>query len=204
MTLGAGALVAPATHAATADSFRGGCAFYAEPTTGDSWSGAIYDVSATFDAAGLPESATVTCWLMDAGVEVPGTRHSFGDLDGVQGVQAGAHSIAYTAGKDDRIGECTMVQWADGSTDTECPVETDEQIPGQVVWDTYGLVTGAALGVACSDTVDACAVLCPTLASISGTYGRVTIGPDGDVYLMTDFKPRYYRMLDCAPYGNPF
>jgi hypothetical protein len=203
MTLMAGAAVTPATHAASADSIRGGCGYDVEPTTGDSWSGVIFDVSATSDAAGLPESATVTCWLTVNGVEAPSTRHSYGDVGGVRGVQAGAHSFAYNAGPEDNIGLCSTVQWADGSTDSECPAITSLEFPPQVVWDTYDTVSAAGQGAACDGSVNTCAVFCPVLASVSGTYGRVTIGPDGDVYL-TAFNPPYHRVLDCAPYGNPY
>ena len=205
LTLGAALVVAPATHAATGamGSIHGGCAYHAEPTTGNSWSGVIYDVSATFDAAGQPESAIVTCWLEIYGVEVAGTRHSYGDIPGVHGVQAGAHSFAYNAGPEDEIIPCRTVQWADGITDTECFQVSQVAIPPQVTWDLFDELTGDGHAV-CGTAVDACAVLCPLLPSVSGTYWRVTIGPDGDVYLLEPGLTAYHRVLDCAPYGNPY
>jgi hypothetical protein len=207
VALVAGGSVAPATHAATADSIRGGCGFYAEPTTGDSWSGLTYDVSATFDATGQPKAATVTCWLEVNGVEAPGSRHSYGDIGGgagVGGVQAGAHSFAYNAQPEDIVVECTAVQWADGSSESECPAVTELEIPPQGVWDVFETVASAGRDTLCAGSVDACAAICPALASVDGTYGRLTIGPDGDVYLMTPFLPPYRRVLDCAPVGNPY
>jgi len=204
LILVAGASVEPVTHAASAGSIRGGCGYHAEPTTGDSWSGAIYDVSATFDSTGMPESAVVTCWLTVNGVEAPGTRHSYGDLGGVRGVQAGAHSFAYNAGPEDEIGFCIAVAWADGSTDSECPAVQLIEIPPAAVWDVYETLAAAGRDASCDGSIDTCAVLCPALGSVDGTYGRLTIGPDGDVYLMTPFLPPYHRVLDCAPYGNSY
>lgn len=193
--LGIGALTAPAGHAANADVIHGGCGFdtYLNATlTGGQYEGVIYDASVTTtgDAQPLPIGATVTCWIDLDGVEVPGTRHSYGSLLGATNVQAGADPIVVPANDSQWMLECESVVFADGTTqDDGCPAP-DQNLPPQAVIDVLNAAFGAA------DEV-----LCPQLAKLAGSYpGGITIGSDGDVYGQPDplgLGPLY----DCPPWG---
>jgi len=197
----AAAVVAPAAQANSADTALGGCFVYEQPTFGSTYAGVIGDLSATFDTAAVPIGAAVSCWIEVNGVEAPGTRHAYGDIAGVPGVQAGKDSLTYSADPNDFVVICEHVDYADGTSsnpDLDCPVDASPEIPAREVWDFYEATMYGGRDAVCGDSVDACQALCPVLASMAGTYNRLTIGPDGDVYLaFPGFVPPYRRVFDC-------
>jgi hypothetical protein len=198
VTLGVSAVVAPVASASPADTVRDGCFYSSEPVVGRAYAGVIGDLSLTFDGSGAPTGAHVTCWLTVNGVEAPGTRHTYGDVAGVPGVQAGADTISYDASPTDTVSECMVVVFADNTTTgAVCFVDTSIEYPPQAVWDFYESMHDGARDAACGDSVNACDVLCPPLASVAGTYSVLTIGPDGDVYVLTPFKPAFRKFVDC-------
>ena len=101
--LGASMLGAPTAHAGNPDVFRGDC-FYdtieGPPNTGDAaYVGVIGDrsITTTGDFPPTPIGATVTCWIEINGAVAPGTTHSYGDIAGIPGVQAGADLVTLSA-----------------------------------------------------------------------------------------------------------
>jgi hypothetical protein len=201
--LGASALVAPASQAATAHDIRGGCGFDSvEVTTGGGYAGVIYDVSVT-TVGGLgtaPIGATVSCWIAINGDAAPGTRHSYGDV-GVPGIQAGADPISFTALRYDDVAECMSVVYADNTSTTDCPPIDPIQIPPQEILDLLNLIEHAAQSAVCSDGHDVvCALVCPQLQRLAGDYGPVTITADGDVVVVDQRAFEYNPVFDCPPY----
>jgi hypothetical protein len=199
LALGVTVLVAPSSaDAAAADVIHGGCGFNTneqhDVTNGQNV-GIIYDLSVTTtgDTPPLPIDATVSCWIVVNGVEAPGTRFSYSGA----GVQAGADRISFASTDADVVDECRSVAFADGTTDTQCPVFVDETFPPRTVIDlvnsTFGLVNDAFVSF-----VDP--VVCPVLLKLSGTYGPVTIGADGDVYIPDPFALFDGPAFDCPPY----
>lgn len=184
-TLGATGLAVPAAHAASPDVIHGGCAYTADDDTNnlssapDKKVGVIYDVSATTDATGAPIAATVTCWLDVNGSEAPGTRFSYSGT----GVQAGANPVTFTASYDaSRVDLCYSVLFGDNTRTGECIATTDEKIPAQVFWDALDVASAAG---------------CLVLPLLPGTYGPVTIGPDGDVYLTDPLDVGFNPIYNC-------
>lgn len=197
LSLCVGALaLPPAANAVTADVIHGGCGYNTDQNatlTGGQNAGTIYDLSVTTtgDTPPRPIDATVSCWITVNGVQAPGTRFSYSGA----GVQAGADHISFATTDGDRIDMCQSVAYADGTTDTQCPVPVDDSLPPQRVIDAlnnaFGLLNDALVSF-----VDP--VLCPVLVSLSGTYGPVTIAADGDVYVPDPLGligPAY----DCPP-----
>jgi len=206
LALGASALAVPAGGAATVHDTRGGCAFESvEVTTHGEQRGLMYELSVTTDGGigTAPIGATVTCWIDVNGIEAPGTRHTYGDLNG-PGVQAGADPISFTAHPHDFVNECQSVHYADGTTsdpDFDCPAIAPIGFPPQAILDFLNFVERTAQGAVCDDhQAAACALLCPELGMLAGDYGPVTIAPDGDVVVIDDEELDYNPVFDCPPY----
>ena len=108
----ASVVTAPAVAAAGGDTVVGGCGFVSDgnaAVTGpDTYTGVIWDLSATRDAAGLPTDATVSCQIRVNYVVAPATTYSYSGF----GVQAGADRITFTAGPDDFVDWCERVVFA--------------------------------------------------------------------------------------------
>ncbi|MDQ1700517.1 MAG: hypothetical protein QOG34_2380 [Frankiaceae bacterium] len=203
IAVGLGAITAvPGTaHAGASDTAQGGCGFISDDgARGDGvYTGVIYDLSVTTKRGipRIPTDATVNCWLDINWVEAPGTRFAYSGF----GVQAGADPVTYAAGPTDIVVECYSVEYADSTTESGCPADLMFRFPPQDVIelldDTFAFVNGP-LGDAFALTD---AVLCPALVKIPGTYGLVTIAPDGDVSIAAPLGLGpdlvYY---DCPPY----
>jgi len=184
-------LVVPvAAHAAAHDLILGGCGWEFEPSTSGAttWEGVIHDASATTDATGLPTAATVTCWAIVNGTEAPGTRFSYSGF----GVQSGVDRVSFTAAEGDWVDLCEQVTFADGTTQLHggCG-DPNFYLPPQAVIDVLDIVFNDL------DPLD-----CPALARLAGTYGPVTIAPDGDVYVADPLDLGLNPIYDCPPYGN--
>jgi hypothetical protein len=202
LALSTGAFVAPAGHAATPDTIKGGCFFNTvQVTTAGGYVGYIGDVSVTRDGSGLPTGATVSCWLAVNGVEAPGTRHTYGDMSSP--VQAGIDLTSYTISPYDDVAECEYVVYADNTTSsTDCPPIDTIEIPPQKVRDLLVAIERIAQGAICADgPADVCAIVCPQLQTLAGDYGPLTITPDGDVVLVDQYYIGYNPIFDCPPYG---
>jgi hypothetical protein len=159
-------LAGPPAHANSSDVVNGGCKYsttYGVPTAaGDMWSGvqAEQSTTTTGDATRQPIGATVTCWIEVDGVPAPGTTHSYGDVAGMTGTQAGASPVSVDDHGSDNVSACQSVAFADGTTTwTTCFIWGDVvQLPPQVVIDTVDAVVA---------TVDA--VVCPQLGGCSAS-----------------------------------
>jgi hypothetical protein len=197
----------PAVAATGGDTINGGCMFDvdAAPTVDGNgignpthFEGVVSDSSVTQDAAGLPTGATVTCKLQANSVDIPGTTFSYTGV----GVQAGADHVAFDVTPDESVFLCQRVVYADG-TDTgwnpcgpspcTCP---PPQLP--LMDQINALLT--AINDATIAYVDP--QVCPVLAANAGSYGPVTIMPDGDVYLVDPLNLGLSPAYDCPPYGN--
>ncbi|MDQ1685721.1 MAG: hypothetical protein QOC82_2458 [Frankiaceae bacterium] len=194
--------VAPVASAAGGDTIRGGCFFTSDEVvatneTGGNAIGAIGDQSFTQDAAGLPVDATVSCQIRFNDVPAPGTTFSYSGI----GVQAGVDTISFTIPPLSQESLCQRAVFADG-TDTgwnctlsfgcACPP------PADFVAALHALL--APVTDLLAPYVDPAA--CPVLAANAGSYGPVTIKPDGDVYLLDPLAPRLNPIYDCPPHGN--
>ena len=194
--------VAPAAGAAGGDTIQGGCFFVsneivAATETGGTVVGTIGDRSFTSDETGLPTDATVSCQLRYNDVPAPGTTFSYSGV----GVQAGVDRISFDSPPQYQEDLCQRVVFADG-TDTgwSCthPAECECTPPpnvGDILHALLPLVTDVL-----APYVDP--LVCPVLAANAGTYGPVTIKPDGDVYLLDPLAPRINPVYDCPPDGN--
>jgi len=206
LALGVSVLVAPAAHAANPDVFHGDC-FYDvvehPPATGDDlYTGVIGDRSRTTtgDFPPAPIGAIVTCWIEINGVVAPGTTHSYGDIAGIPGVQAGADPISVTAVAGDWWMLCHRVDFADGTTQSECESPVNIQIPPECPLGTCDLIgTINRLFIKVIDPV-----VCPALAQLAGSYpGGVTIDPTGDVSIPDPLGLGINPVYDCPPYIAP-
>jgi hypothetical protein len=202
IALGMSVLVAPVANASSADSIYGGC-FYDNVSNagpdGDQYVGVIGDLSVTTDGSGAPTAATVTCWIEVNGVEAPNTRFSYSG----SGAQAGTDQTSFTALSTDTVRECQWVSYADGTTSSEpdCPEPIDVVVPPPGTVDTVFRTIGPVLGlVLCAD--EPCAYVCPRLVPLAGSYGPVTIAPDGDVYVFDPLALGVNPIWDCPPYEN--
>jgi hypothetical protein len=205
LALGTTTLVAPAAHAASPDIVHGGCTYnYAgnatslsTPPPGELY-GYIGDLSATTTSSGTPIAATVTCWIDVNGVEAPGTRFGYAGT----GVQAGVNPITFTARNTDQIDICNSVLFGDNTTtDATCFAIDSIEIPPQVVWDALGTAFVVADEVeGCNASHDQCSAICAALPLFAGTYGPLTIGPDGDVDVTDPLGLGISRIYDCPPY----
>ena len=186
-----GAFVAPAAHAARPDVIHGGCFFdtVADPSTAGGQIGVIGDVSITRTGAipTVPIGATVSCWIEVDGVEALGTRFSYSGF----GVQAGVDRLSYAAADDQIVGGCESVTFADGTTQTyPCPQPLGPfYVPPQPVTELLGEFF---------DFADP--LVCTALSGAAGTYGPVTVRPDGDVYVLDPLSLGLNPLYDCPPY----
>jgi len=202
LAFGASAIVVPTAHAGSPDIVHGGCFFdtAAQPSTQPGGNvGVIGDLSVTTDASGKPMAATVSCWLDVNGVEAAGTRFSYAGTGG----QVGANPIQFFASNTDQIDLCTSVVFADNTTTgAECLVSDGPEIPPQVVWDEFDAVAGLIDAVeGCDASHQECSLLCPRLKLVAGSYGPLTIGPDGDVFVVDPLGLGLNPVYDCPPYG---
>lgn len=204
VAVGLSVLGAPSAGASGSHGINGGCGFSTTDVVGDAQVGAIYDVSVTTtgDVVPQPIGATVTCWIAVNGVEAPGTRHSYGDVLDVPGVQAGADVVSFTAGILDYVGLCQTVDYADGTSESECSIEVGPQFPPQVVWDLVDAVEQPVHDVACGGGPgDVCAAVCPATKLLAGRYGPILVTSDGDVYVGNLSDHELIAVYDCPPAG---
>lgn len=192
--LGLTAIGAPAAHA-TVGAIHGGCfllAAQAGSATSNVAEGVIGDVSVTQDSTGVPTAAQVTCWVQVDGVIDPDTQFTYSGT----GVQSGVNPIEFTASESDVVQLCEQVVAGTTST-TNCQFVTVNAVPPRPVRDTLNSI----LDVTDPFFLDWIQpVICPVLGELSGSYGVVTIGPDGDVSV-TDPPGSLPRPLyDCPPY----
>jgi len=183
--------LAPAASAAGGDTIHGGCFFDTDQqavVTNGAYTGVIGDKSLTQDASGLPADATVSCQIQVNGFPAPGTTFSYSGA----GAQAGVDRVSYAAAGTDWVALCQRVVYSDG-TDTGwgCLSPCECQLPPQVIIDLLNS-TFAVLD----------AQVCPVLVAAAGTYGPVTITPDGDVYVADPIGLGLNPLYDCPPYGN--
>jgi hypothetical protein len=93
--------------------------------------------------------------------------------------------IAFTA--TDNVSECEQVTFADGSTwdpGVFCPPLDGITLPPQIVTD---LINSGA---------------CPLFATLGaatggGVLGLLTVGPDGDLYVVNPTRTGYIKIYDC-------
>jgi hypothetical protein len=201
LVLGATVLAVPAAQAASPDIFHGGCTWSSDSRPGDPGEnlGYIGDLSTTTTPNGAPIAATVTCWLRVNGVEAAGTRFGYAGT----GAQAGVNPISFYASNTDEIDLCYSVLVADNTTiEDTCFAIDPIQIPPQVVWDTVDSVFALVDQVeGCNASHDECSAICPPLQLLAGTYGPLTIGPDGDVSVADPLGLGLNPVYDCPPYG---
>jgi hypothetical protein len=176
LALGGLVAAAPAASAAGAGTYHGGCAFDANSqavlTGPDVYDGVLFVRTLTTDSyvPPLPAAATVTCSLRVDGVEQNPSNHLV--VTG-SGVEVGAQRTTFTAGVGQIVQVCTTIHYLDlagAGDDMNCGEVTNSQVPPQQVIDTLDTVVGG---------VDHAS--CPVLAQHAGTYGPVTIAPDGSV-----------------------
>ena len=199
LAFGAVAGFVPAASAnAAGDLIQGGCGFITDDVgtlNGGNIEGVIYDASATLGPTGVPTGATVECW-----VAVNGVKQDSTDLVATGfGVQANAKQISFATSAGDIIEEIQCVTYADGTTEP-CtgPCTCDAQIPPQGVIDLYDAVS-ADVNRDKDAVVDP--VVCPLLVKLAGSYGPVTIAPDGDVYVPDPLDLFGGPVYDCPPYS---
>lgn len=194
------AVAIPTASAAGSDLIFGGCGFNTDEnatvTGPDTNTGVIYDHSATFDATGLPTSATVSCQIQVNDVAAPGTTVSYSGF----GLQAGANPISFTAAPDQSVSLCQRVVYGDG-TDTGwvCPMTDPCFSVGGCPPEALTLVEGI-VNNAFTSVIDP--ALCPVFAANAGDYGLVTINSDGDVDVADPLGLGLNPVYDCPPYGN--
>ncbi|MDQ1700075.1 MAG: hypothetical protein QOG34_1938 [Frankiaceae bacterium] len=197
--LGSGVVLAPAANAIGNNTTIGGCAFdtsSAPGSDGTTRTGVTYELSVTHDPSGLPIGATVSCKIEVNGVDAPGTTFSYLGY----GEQAGADRVSFEADDGDVIQPCQRTVYAD-NTDTgwSCATAHNLILPPQELRDTLDFVSGIVDNVFVWDVDPR---LCPVLAAHAGTYGPITIHPDGDVYIADPLNLALNPAQDCPPYGN--
>jgi len=138
-------LVTPVAHADNGDVMHGGCfidSTAVPPPYGSAYAGVIGDQSvSTTGEPPAPIGATVTCWLEVNGVDVTGTRHTYGD--GTSAVQSGTDPVTYTAGPNDTVALCESDDFADGTSAINCfALGDDIQVPPQFVLDLTQYLLG--------------------------------------------------------------
>ncbi|MBV9097114.1 MAG: hypothetical protein JO079_03560 [Frankiaceae bacterium] len=155
------------------------------------------DLSFTRDPEGLPSGATVSCKIRVNGVDAPGTEFSYVGF----GLEVGANPISFVAGPTDEVSLCQRTVYADGvDTGWFCPGATTLQLPPQQVhddieWTLWYANQPFVWGVDPR--------VCPVLAAHPGTYGVVTVGPDGDVSVPDPLHLGLNPLYDCPPYVPP-
>lgn len=188
--------LAAAPASASSDQIYGGCNFATEqpPTTSPDNTGVIGDVSVTERGVDIRIGAVVSCKIQVNGVDAPGTTFSYSGY----GAQAGANPISFTATAFDSVAECQRVVYQDGvDTGWTCAAPTPTQIPPEV--DPLELAL-EVLNNFLVYSVDP--QVCPLLAAHPGTYGVLTIGPDGDISAPDPLDLWDGPLYDCPPYGN--
>jgi len=181
---------------ASSDQIYGGCNFATDqpPTTSPDNTGVIGDVSATYRGVDIRIGAVVSCKIQVNGVDAPGTTFSYSGY----GVQAGANPISFTAAEFDSVAWCQRVVYQDGlDTGWVCETTTSLQVPPEV--DPLLLVL-EVLNDFLVYSVDP--QVCPLLAAHPGTYGALTVGPDGDVDAPDPLDLFDGPLYDCPPYRN--
>jgi hypothetical protein len=73
-------------------------------------------------------------------------------------------------------------------------------MPPRIVTDILDIVDGDIYHAYVS-VIDP--LVCPKLVGLAGTYGPVTIAPDGDVDVPDPLDLWDGPMYDCPPYRNP-
>lgn len=189
-------LAAPAN--ASGDQIYGGCFFDTDQPPaaagGGNDTGFIGDASATERGVNFGLGAVVSCKIQVNGVDAPNTTFSYSGY----GVQAGSNPISFTAADFDVVAECQRVVYQDGvDTGWTCEATTTLEVPPE--WDPVALLRGIANSVLVY-SVDP--QVCPILAAHPGTYGALTIGPDGDVSGPNPLDLWVGPFYDCPPYGN--
>jgi len=187
-------VAAPAS--AASDQIHGGCFFNTDqpPTTSPDNVGVIGDLSATERGVDIRIGAVVSCKIQVNGVDAPGTTFSYSGY----GVQAGADPISFTATDVDSVVECQRVVYQDGvDTGWVCTPPTNIQVPPEI--DPLALLL-EILNDFLVYSVDP--QVCPVLAAHPGTYGALTVGPDGDVNAPDPFDLFDGPLYDCPPYRN--
>ena len=193
LALGVVAGPIPAASASSAgDDIVGGCSFDSALTVNsDQVQGVISDTSFTAGPTGLPTGATVECWILVNGVKVDSTDLVASGF----GAQANAKPVSFTLGPFDIYDVCRSVVYADGSTDPCDLCTLCFFFPPRDVTALLDIL----------DHLEAHYVdpnICPKLVKVAGTYGPVTIAPDGDV-TVTDPLGFVGLVWDCPPYGSP-
>jgi len=196
---------APPAAQAAHHSTRFGCSYdtVTPPNANGPWVGELNDFSVTRDGE-IPVDATVYCKIQqDGGVDLTPT-YSYSGV----GVQAGVDTVSFTPTTEFAlVGLCQRTVYADGvDTGWECDYgDLVFYFPPPWVVDEMNLQADTINGILTGD-VDP--QLCPLLAAHAGTYGPVTVQPDGDVYVSPDptdgvIEPAELSpVYDCPPYGN--
>jgi hypothetical protein len=173
------------TSSSAGDTLSGGCFFLADKVpvvTAGQFQGAIGDASVSRAPGGAPTLAAVTCSIRVNGVTQAGTTYTY-PTTGMSDVQTGANPMGFNAISGDTVTLCEHVVFQDGSTSDLCVAATE--ITDQPVIDLVGFVGGV---------IDP--IVCPILSRLAGSYGLVTIGSDGDIFIDT---PVSLRVYDCPP-----
>jgi hypothetical protein len=116
------------------------------------------------------------------------------------GVQAGADPVQITVSALDDVAPRQRVVYVDGADTGWICYGNNLLLPQQHDIDNINAIFQTADNVL---TARVDPEVCPALAAHTGTYGSITIKPDGDVYGVPDplalgLNPLY----DCAPYGD--
>lgn len=193
------AAVGPANPAAAStgtDTIIGGCSFdtITLAQVSNTARGVIYDRSATFDGAGAPTDATVTCALDINGTIDPNTTLTASGL----GEQAGAAQVTFDDEPGNSVVLCQRVQYADGyDTGMVCAFEPPPPPLPLTELINFLIDTETQLFVD-----DADPVVCPILISLQGDYFGASIKPDGDLYVLDPLDLFGGPVYDCPPYGD--
>jgi hypothetical protein len=159
----------------------GGCSFTAynqDAVTGPDTNAGYLAVRAITLRDGGPVPARITCDLLVNGAGMDNLSATG------PGVEVGTKTTVFVATATDVVTLCTTVDYGGGVTDGSCG-PAYPQIPPPCCDDPFELVD---------------AVVCPVLETLAGTYGPVTVAPDGDVRSPPDalaLNPIY----DCPPYS---
>ena len=191
--------VAPPATADSPNRTFGGCGFDANRPAvvgGNTYTGVIYEDSATLRPDGTPIDATVSCKIQVNFVDAPGTEFDFPGF----GTQGGADPVSFTASDTDIVALCQRTIYVDGTmNDWSCPTSIPAQIPPQEWIDDLNFLLGVVANI---ETWDVDSRLCPIFAAHPGTYGPITIKPDGDIYAPDPTGLTVGPFYDCPPYGN--
>jgi hypothetical protein len=172
----------------------GGCFFDADRHAGvtqpDTYVGVLGARVVTTDDND-PDPADVHCDLQVNGV--PGSGDTLDVPGTATGVEAGAKQTTFVAHTADVLTLWTTITDSDESNVSDTFGNSGYlPLPPEEPLDRYGIIGGVFTGVIDPNT-------CPTLASLHGTYGPITIAADGDVTFDPD--PLDLNPIDdCPPY----